>query len=341
MTSNPMEEKWQVRLLRPGIPGMDRLPDLVGLPDLKRLPFLNRPMLPAEAGDGLRDAMLARENHVEDVNYTKVVPNRYVVEVSQANYDRHYRPIESQVLKQWTDRLLRELITANSRRGRKEFRLGGRLRIEIRPAQALRDNEARILSRIEPDIVASQSQVEVPASARPRVPAPYTPPPASRPNPHEFRQGAGPQRPIAPPNTNQVPPGTGPRQAAPQGNIRAAFIELVPSGRRWSLYSGVNTIGRSDASQIFLDLPLIQEKRLVSGQHAYIVFENGTCTLFDGAPDGRPSANGTYVNLRRVPPGGYRLQNGDAIVLAAVDPLYPRSDTPGAATFYFWANRRD
>lgn len=335
MASNPMEEKWQVRFLRPGLPGMDRLPDLVGLPDLKRLPFLNRPMLPAEAGDGLRDAMLARENHVEDVNYTKVVPNRFVVEVSQSNYDRHFRPIESQVLKQWTDRLLRELITANSRRGRKEFRLGGRLRIEIRPAQALRDNEARILSRIEPDIVASQSQVEVPAGARPRVPAPYTPGPISKPNPPM-------QQPVVqPPSTNQVPPGTGPRQAAPQGNIRAAFIELVPSGRRWSIYPGVNTIGRADSCQVFLDLPLIQEKRLVSGQHAYIVFENGTCTLFDGAPDGRPSANGTYVNLRRVPPGGYRLQNGDAIVLAAVDPLYPRSDTPGTATFYFWANRRD
>jgi pSer/pThr/pTyr-binding forkhead associated (FHA) protein len=101
----------------------------------------------------------------------------------------------------------------------------------------------------------------------------------------------------------------------------------------------VNTIGRSEMSQIYLSSPVVQEKRLVSGLHAYIVMQNGECTLHDGSPDGRPSSNGTYVNLRRVPPAGYRLQNGDAIVLAAADPLYPRSDTPGVVTFYFWAGR--
>jgi predicted component of type VI protein secretion system len=117
------------------------------------------------------------------------------------------------------------------------------------------------------------------------------------------------------------------------------FLELVPSAQRWALYPGINTIGRSEACQIYLAIPQVQEKRLVSGQHAYIVMENGIFTLYDGAPDGRPSANGTCVNLRRVPPGGYRLQNGDAIVLAALDPLYPRSDTPGVVTFYFWTER--
>jgi pSer/pThr/pTyr-binding forkhead associated (FHA) protein len=116
---------------------------------------------------------------------------------------------------------------------------------------------------------------------------------------------------------------------------------MVPNGQRWAIYPGINTIGRSESCQIYLDNHLVQEKRLVSGMHAFIRFESGECYLFDGSPDGRPSSNGTYVNLRRVPPSGYRLQNGDAIVLAAVDPLFPRSDTPGVATFYFWTNRRD
>lgn len=120
----------------------------------------------------------------------------------------------------------------------------------------------------------------------------------------------------------------------------AAYLELIPTGQRWSLYPGTNTIGRSESCQVFLDQPVVQEKRLVSGQHAYIIMDRGGCMLYDGSPDGRPSANGTYVNLRRIPPSGYRLQNGDAIVLAAADPLYPRSDTPGVVTFYFWTEPR-
>jgi hypothetical protein len=206
--------------------------------------------------------------------------------------------------------------------------------MEVRAARDLRDNEARVLSRIEPDgprpgtVRASEQppqvptgQVSPPPQARPRVAAPIhpqqSPPPSTRPKPLE------------------TPAGQGLEPGAP---LRSAFLELVPTGQRWALFQGMNTIGRSESCQIFLDIPLVQEKRLVSGQHAYIVFQGGFCTLFDGSPDGRPSANGTYVNLRRVAPGGYRLQNGDAIVLAALDPLYPRSDTPGVVTFYFWSD---
>lgn len=314
---NSSDEKWQVRMIRPGVPGLDRLSEL-GLPDLSRLPWLNQPVRPADVGGVLRDVMLSRENMLEDVNYLKVVPNRFIVEVSQANFARQFRPIEGQILQQWRERLLEELVTANNRRGRKEFRMGGRLRLEVRPAADLRDNEARILSRIEPDgppqhgspaaRVVPAAQVAPPPQARPRSAAPYRPAPATRPK-------------------------------QPAGALAGAFLELVPTGQRWALYEGINTIGRSETCQVYLDMPLVQEKRLVSGQHAYIRIEGGVCMLYDGSPDGRPSANGTYVNLRRVPPAGYRLQNGDAIVLAAIDPLYPRSDTPGVATFYFWTDR--
>ncbi len=341
MANSKPEEKWQVRFIRPGLPGMDRLPEL-GLPDLSRLPWMNRPIRPADIGSQLRDAMLTRENMLEDVNYQKVVPNRYVVEVSEANFARQFHPIEGQILHQWRERLLEELVTANSRQGRKEFHFGGRLQLEVRPANDLKDNEARILSRIEPDFAPGVVQLpqrkqtgSAPASPGPRV----NPPPAARPHVvPPLRHGGPPttvpENPRARPSGKPAPPGQD-----PQRGTSAAFLELIPTGQRWALYPGINTIGRSDTSQIFLDMPIIQEKRLVSGQHAYIVMQNNVCMLYDGSPDGRPSANGTYVNLRRVPPAGYRLQNGDAIVLAAVDPLYPRSDTPGVVTFYFWSNR--
>lgn len=349
MVDPQSEEKWQVRMVRPGLPGLERLPEL-GLPDLSRLPWLNHPIRPADIGGELRDAMLTRENMLEDVNYQKVVPNRYIVEVSVDNFTRQFRPIEGQILRQWRERLMEELVTANSRQGRKEFRFGGRLRMEVRPAGDLKENEARILSRIEPDSLqgAAPGQAAQRGQPRPSVAAPHVnPPSAARPHvvppirptqsqPPSARSG-GPTRP-----ESQHSAGAGTPANPPPGGQAAssAYLELVPTGQRWALYPGVNTIGRSENSQIFLNIPVVQEKRLVSGQHAYIVMENGVCSLYDGSPDGRPSANGTYVNLRRVPPGGYRLQNGDAIVLAALDPLFPRADTPGVVTFYFWADRR-
>ncbi len=342
MKKSTPEEKWQVRFIRPGLPGLDRLPEL-GLPDLSRLPWMNQIIRPADIGGELRDVMLKRENMLEDVNYQKVVPNRYVVEVSEANFARLFRPIEGQILRQWRERLLEELVTANNRQGRKEYHFGGTLQLEVRPARDLRDNEARILSRIEPDTepgVAQFPQREQNGEDASPQPGPRVePPPAARPH------AVPPLRPAGAPTTISEHPANRPsgKQAPPdkdqQGGPAAAFLELVPDGQRWALYQGVNTIGRSDACQVYLDMPVVQEKRLVSGQHAYIVMQNTVCVLFDGSPDGRPSANGTYVNLRRVPPAGHRLQNGDAIVLAALDPQYPRSETPGVVTFYFWTNQ--
>jgi hypothetical protein len=340
--ANPKpDEKWQIRLVRPGIPGMNRLPEL-GLPDLSRLPWLNRPIRPADIGSELRDAMLTRENMLEDVNYMKVVPNRYIVEVSEQNYARQFRPIEGQILHQWRERLMEELVTANSRQGRKEFHFTGRLQVEVRPVVDLKDNEARILSRIAPDGVSGVAQVvqrgqpNAPvASPGPRV----TPPPAARPHVVPPFRREGPPTTVPEPPRSRSAGATIPPEPGSSGGTSAAFLELVPTGQRWALYPGINTIGRSETCQVYLDMSVIQEKRLVSGQHAYILMQNGVCTLYDGSQDGRPSANGTFVNLRRVPSTGYRLQNGDAIVLAAADPLYPRSDTPGVVTFYYWSNR--
>src|SRR5512147_2528316 len=103
MKPQPSEESWQVRL--------------VG----SRLPWGGSPIRPAEVGDGLRAAMLARENVLEDANYQKVAPNRFVVEVSQENYIRNYQPLEEQILTQWNQKLLGTLMTANNRQGRMEY----------------------------------------------------------------------------------------------------------------------------------------------------------------------------------------------------------------------------
>jgi hypothetical protein len=290
MAASADKEKWQVKMVRPGFAGIDQLANKVGLPELGKLPWLNRPIRPADIADDLREVMLNREHMVEDANYLKVVPNHFVIEVSPANFSRQYRPIQAQIIQQWTNQLLEDLVTANSRRGRKEFRFGGRLLLIVRQADDLQEYEARILCRIDQD---------------------------------------------------PSKPGKANTPAAVIENVTAAYLELVPTGQRWALYPGINTIGRNEVCQVYIDLPFVQEKRLISGQHAYIVMEKDACVLYDGSPDGKPSANGTFVNQRKVTPGGYRLKNGDSILLASIDPIYPRADTPGVATFFFWVGAKE
>lgn len=247
---------------------------------LKRMwPFGSAAMRPADVSSGLTGIMLAQNSLLEDVNYAKIVPNRYIVEISQDNYAQNYQPLGGRIAQQWTERLLRRLMTANSRLGRKEYRFGGRVRIEIRPVTNLEPSQARVLYRVEPDEPG------------------FTDPGA---------RGAGP-----------------------------ACLEIVPGGQRYSLNAAMITIGRDAACDIVLDMPMVQQARLVSGRHAYIRAENGRYLLFDGAPYGRASLNGTFVNRRPAPPSGTLLQNGDTIILAALDPNDPRPDTPGVVTLRF------
>jgi hypothetical protein len=234
-------------------------------------------MRPAELSEALIGVMLARENILEDVNYNKIVPNCYLVELGQDNYAHNFQPIQQSVLKQWKDKLLEHLMTTNSRLGRKEFRFGGPVTIEMRPVPDLSDSQARILSCIQ-----SES-------------APVQPPPA----------------------------------------VRPACLELFSTGQRWYLAPGITTIGRDKTSEIHLTQADVQAKRLVSGQHAYIVNDENSWRLFDGSPNGKPSTNGTYINGIPIPPEGTLLQDGDLITLAALDPDYPSPDTPGVAAFRF------
>jgi hypothetical protein len=55
--------------------------------------------------------------------------------------------------------LLEYLTTANGRMGRREYRFGGPVQIEIRPAQGLPPNRARVLNMIEPGVSKPSSSL--------------------------------------------------------------------------------------------------------------------------------------------------------------------------------------
>lgn len=117
------------------------------------LPWDHSAIRPAEVIDTLRAVLLDRKNLVEDAAYAKTVPNRFVVELGEENYRRNYQPIERRVVQQWQDQLQAHLLNANERLGRAEYRLGGALLVEIRPASGLSEDQARILYRLDPNTV--------------------------------------------------------------------------------------------------------------------------------------------------------------------------------------------
>lgn len=231
-------------------------------------------VLPADVSKRLKSAMLDAHNHLEDVNYGKIVPNFFVVEVSPENYAQNYQPIEQQACAQWQQRLLNALSTANSRQGRKAFRFGGAVEVNVRSVADLSEQEVRILSQIRSD-------------------------------------------------------------GTDEEKSQIAYLEQIPDGRHWSLKMGINTLGRSSQSNISLDSPIIQERGLISNNHAYIRAENDSFTIFDGALGGKNSRSGTFVNSQSVSESGQKLSDGNVIILAALDREHPRPDTLGAAGFIF------
>ncbi len=272
----------KTRKRRPNHP----LPDVLGEVDRwadrleAGLQSLRRPgpILPADVSRRLQETMLARENVLEDVRYFKIVPNDYVVELNEDNYQRRYKPVEKLIYQQWRDKLLEVLNTTNSRQGRREYRFGGRVNIRIQPVTDLGEDEVRIHSQINPDVDAS-------------MPGAVT-----------------------------------------------ACLELIPGGRRWPLQEEITIIGRDEPCDVCLDIPLVQQMRLVSGQHAHIRQKDDRFYLYDGSPEGKVSVNGTFVNGRRVSPAGQELHEGDVVILAALDPSQPRLDTPGVVAFMFRTN---
>ncbi len=146
MSDRVKENLWQIRIVKPF------------------WPWSSSPMRPAEIARGLYQTTLARENLLEDANYQKIVPNRFIVEINEENYIHNFQPIEKRVIDQWREGLLEYLTTANGRMGRREYRFGGPVQIEIRPSQGLPPNRARVLSMIEPGVSKSPlSSPDLPA----------------------------------------------------------------------------------------------------------------------------------------------------------------------------------
>jgi hypothetical protein len=236
-----------------------------------------RPVRPADINRHLEAAMMDRQNHLEDVNYGKIVPNEYLVEVGTETFQQRFRPIADDLTAQWQRRLLDALNTANGRQGSRLYRFGGPVIVHLRPAADVPEDEVRIRSRVNN---------EQPAAVASGVPC----------------------------------------------------LQRLPRGRSWPLQAALITLGRSRQNDIFLDEPEIQEKRLVSSQHAYLRCRGERCHLYDGSPGGKASLNGTYVNGERVGGEGRLLREGDVVVLAASDPRQPRPDAPGVASFVFRAS---
>ena len=116
-----------------------------------RRSWSSEPVRPAEVGEALSRAMLSPKAMLEDARYNKIVPNRFIIEVDPENHARRYALIEPRLLAQWREGLPEALTTANSRQGRREFRFGGRVSLELRLSEALSPGHARVLARIEPD----------------------------------------------------------------------------------------------------------------------------------------------------------------------------------------------
>ncbi len=281
MIEENQQALWQTKLLRPGW-GKDSL-------------------RPADVGESLCAAMMTRKAMLEDANYVKVVPNEFVVEVSEQSYQQHYQPIEQRVQQQWSEKLLERLTTVNSRLGRKEYAFGGRVRVTVRPATDLTGAQGRILFCVTTPNIGGTT------------PAPSV---------------------NTKPDVSQVD-----TQPTFQPSPEVGLLDLLADGRRYLLHPGTTTLGRDPACDICVDTPTVQEMRLVSGRHAYIRLENDAYRLYDGDPGGKPSLNGTFVNGRPVPAEGVRLQPGDQVQLASHNAADPQPTAPGVAVFTFNLDR--
>jgi hypothetical protein len=127
----------------------------------------------------------------------------------------------------------------------------------------------------------------------------------------------------------------GPDQPSTGAAPADACLRSADGFELWPLRSRIVTIGRDRSCDIPLVAPDVQQKKLVSGRHAFILCQDGSYRLFDGSPDGRQSRNGTYVNLVRVTHAGVLLKDGDQILLAALDPARPDPHAAGVAGLWF------
>lgn len=264
-------------------------------------PHRASPIRPAQVTGELKKAMLARENYLEDARYRKIVPNVYVVQLNRHNYTRYYQPIESELCEQWQKKLKVHLATTNSRLKSNDYVCLGPIEVQIQPVTDLAQNEVDITCQIvkQKEVDDQDKMVE--------------------------QEEIDDQDELV--EQKEVDPSS--------SFLLSACLERQASGRQWALKKGIVTIGRDEECEVYLDMPIVQETCLISSNHAYIRYQDNTFRLFDGSPNSKPSSNGTFVNRQPIEPDGHLLQDGDTIILAALDANDPRPDTPGVVELLF------
>lgn len=108
----------------------------------------------------------------------------------------------------------------------------------------------------------------------------------------------------------------------------ASLWLLGPAGEQYPLQPGALVFGRAKSCDIRF------QDRLVSREHATLEFDGANCIIYD-----EESANGTFINDRRISPQGHPLRVGDRLrigqsefTLSAVEPhstgqVFPRPDS--------------
>jgi hypothetical protein len=139
------DQAWHIRLVKPGV-GRKAMP-----------------VRPADVAGALRDLLLAPESGLEDAQYQRIVPNRFIVELPAENYARRFQPLEQQICQQWRETLLNHLATTNSRQGQKLYRFAGQVQVEIRPAADLGMGDLRLRSAMQPDAPLSRAPATITA----------------------------------------------------------------------------------------------------------------------------------------------------------------------------------
>ncbi len=105
------------------------------------------------------------------------------------------------------------------------------------------------------------------------------------------------------------------RPLAP-GKARLVVVRGLKPNTEFPLFEGHNFVGRADQKPVDIDLEDQEppDRIWCSRQHALITFEKGSLVIED-----LNSANGTYVNRNRVPPGQRQpLKANDIIQIGAV-----------------------
>lgn len=107
-----------------------------------------------------------------------------------------------------------------------------------------------------------------------------------------------------------------PQKQLPKPKPRLRIVRGLAPNWEYPVFEGRNVIGRADQLAVDIDLqPQEPEDRIWSSrQHAVITSKSGAMVIED-----LNSANGTYVNQKRVPPGEKRtLSKDDIIQIGAV-----------------------